>query len=170
MRQWQRVRDGEPLLGKRANQIAWRSRRNCSAKLEEFAVTGENLEEVYENREQIEVSKHYERMPKPGPWPCRSCRTGKIYVRRPEVAEKPSWPRLIQKRPLRPFPLSVEHALTRKVLLGVSRAASPLTRRRVLVRELVKAGAEVQVVMTPSAHDFVTPLTLATLSKRPVLT
>lgn len=39
-----------------------------------------------------------------------------------------------------------------------------------LVRALVKAGAQVQVVMTPSAHDFVTPLTLATLSKRPALT
>jgi len=39
-----------------------------------------------------------------------------------------------------------------------------------LVRLLVKAGAEVQVMMTPSAHEFVTPLTLATLSKKPVLT
>lgn len=40
----------------------------------------------------------------------------------------------------------------------------------VLVRLLVKAGAEVQVLMTPAAHEFVTPLTLATLSKRNVLT
>ncbi len=40
----------------------------------------------------------------------------------------------------------------------------------VLVRELVKAGAEVRVVMTPSAKDFVTPLTLSTLSRNPVLT
>lgn len=39
-----------------------------------------------------------------------------------------------------------------------------------LVRALVKAGAQVQVVMTPAAHEFVTPLTLATLSKRPALT
>ena len=39
-----------------------------------------------------------------------------------------------------------------------------------LVRGLIKAGAEVQVVMTPSAADFITPLTLATLSQRPVLT
>ncbi len=39
-----------------------------------------------------------------------------------------------------------------------------------LVRELVKAGAEVRVIMTPSAADFVTPLTLSTLSRNPVLT
>lgn len=40
----------------------------------------------------------------------------------------------------------------------------------VLVRELVKAGAEVRVIMTPAAKDFVTPLTLSTLSRNPVLT
>ncbi len=53
------------MLGKRANQIAVEIKEELSAKLEEFAISGENLEEVYENREQIEVSKHYERMPKP---------------------------------------------------------------------------------------------------------
>jgi len=60
-------------------------------------------------------------------------------------------------------------ALNRKVLLGVSGGIAAY-KSALLVRELVKAGCEVQVVMTPSAHDFVTPLTLATLSKRPVLT
>ena len=39
-----------------------------------------------------------------------------------------------------------------------------------LVRGLIKAGADVQVVMTKAAQQFITPLTLATLSKRPVLT
>lgn len=39
-----------------------------------------------------------------------------------------------------------------------------------LVRLFVKAGAEVQVVMTPSAKEFITPLTMATLSRRPVIT
>ncbi len=53
------------VMGKRANQIAVEIKEELGAKLEEFAVSGENLEEVYENREQIEVSKHYERMPKP---------------------------------------------------------------------------------------------------------
>ncbi|MFN6117858.1 MAG: bifunctional phosphopantothenoylcysteine decarboxylase/phosphopantothenate--cysteine ligase CoaBC [Flavobacteriales bacterium] len=59
--------------------------------------------------------------------------------------------------------------LNRKVLLGVSGGIAAF-KAALLVRELVKAGCEVQVVMTPSARDFVTPLTLATLSKRPVLT
>ncbi len=59
--------------------------------------------------------------------------------------------------------------LTRNVLLGVTGSIAAYKSAH-LVRELVKAGANVQVVMTPAAHDFVTPLTLATLSKRPVLT
>jgi phosphopantothenoylcysteine decarboxylase/phosphopantothenate--cysteine ligase len=59
--------------------------------------------------------------------------------------------------------------LHRRVLLGVSGGIAAY-KSATLVRELVKAGCEVQVVMTPAAHDFVTPLTLATLSKRPVLT
>jgi phosphopantothenoylcysteine decarboxylase / phosphopantothenate---cysteine ligase len=63
----------------------------------------------------------------------------------------------------------VERRFERKVLLGVSGSIAAF-KAAALVRELVKAGAEVQVVMTRSAHDFVTPLTLATLSGRPVLT
>lgn len=59
--------------------------------------------------------------------------------------------------------------MTRNVLLGVSGSIAAY-KSAALVRELVKAGAQVQVVMTPAAHDFVTPLTLSTLSKRPVLT
>ena len=59
--------------------------------------------------------------------------------------------------------------MTRNVLLGVSGSIAAYKTAQ-LVRDLVKAGAEVQVVMTPAAHEFVTPLTLATLSKRPVLT
>jgi phosphopantothenoylcysteine decarboxylase/phosphopantothenate--cysteine ligase len=55
------------------------------------------------------------------------------------------------------------------VLLGVTGGIAAY-KAAALVRLLVKAGAEVQVIMTPAAHDFVTPLTLATLSKRPVLT
>ncbi|HMU14841.1 MAG TPA: DNA-directed RNA polymerase subunit omega, partial [Flavobacteriales bacterium] len=60
------VYESVAMLGKRANQIAVTIKEELGAKLEEFNASGENLEEVYENREQIEVSKHYERMPKPG--------------------------------------------------------------------------------------------------------
>lgn len=62
-----------------------------------------------------------------------------------------------------------ERNLHRKVLLGVTGSIAAFKAAQ-LVRELVKAGADVQVVMSRAAHDFVTPLTLATLSGRPVLT
>jgi hypothetical protein len=52
------------ILSRRADQISLRIKEELNKKLEEFAVSGENLEEVYENREQIELSRMYERMPK----------------------------------------------------------------------------------------------------------
>ncbi len=55
----------------------------------------------------------------------------------------------------------------KKVLLGVTGSIAAY-KTAILVRLLVKAGAEVKVIMTPSAVDFITPLTLATLSKNPV--
>jgi len=66
-------------------------------------------------------------------------------------------------------PTVAERFLNRRVLLGITGGIAAY-KAAALVRLLVKAGAEVQVVMTPAARDFVTPLTLATLSKRPVLT
>lgn len=71
------------MLGKRANQIAVEIKEELSAKLEEFAISGENLEEVYENREQIEVSKHYERMPKPSAIAISEMMEGRMVIRRP---------------------------------------------------------------------------------------
>jgi phosphopantothenoylcysteine decarboxylase/phosphopantothenate--cysteine ligase len=56
----------------------------------------------------------------------------------------------------------------RRILLGVTGSIAAY-KSAALVRLLVKAEAEVQVILTPSASAFVTPLTLATLSKRPVL-
>lgn len=56
----------------------------------------------------------------------------------------------------------------KKIILGITGGIAAYKSAQ-LVRTLVKDGAEVQVILTPSAHDFVTPLTLATLSKRPVL-
>ncbi|AUD01589.1 bifunctional phosphopantothenoylcysteine decarboxylase/phosphopantothenate--cysteine ligase CoaBC [Spirosoma pollinicola] len=56
----------------------------------------------------------------------------------------------------------------KRILLGVTGSISAY-KSALLVRLLVKAGADVQVVMTESAQQFITPLTLATLSKRPVL-
>lgn len=56
----------------------------------------------------------------------------------------------------------------KKILLGVSGSIAAY-KTAVLARLLVKAGAEVKIVMTPAARDFVTPLSLSTLSKNPVL-
>lgn len=62
----------------------------------------------------------------------------------------------------------MSHLHGRKLLLGVCGSIAAY-KAAVLVRLLVKAGAEVQVILTPSAAGFVTPLTLGTLSKNPVL-
>lgn len=53
------------VISKRARQIAVNIKEELNSKLSEFATTVDNLEEVFENREQIEISKFYERMPKP---------------------------------------------------------------------------------------------------------
>lgn len=52
------------IAGKRSRQISSRLKDELQAKLSEFATTVDNLEEVQENREQIEISRFYERMPK----------------------------------------------------------------------------------------------------------
>ncbi len=53
------------IMGKRAEQINAEIRTELHNKLDEFAVHNSTLEEVFENREQIEISKHYEQLPKP---------------------------------------------------------------------------------------------------------
>jgi DNA-directed RNA polymerase subunit K/omega len=53
------------IISQRARQIAINLKEELNAKLAEFATTVDNLEEIFENREQIEISKFYERMPKP---------------------------------------------------------------------------------------------------------
>jgi len=53
------------IISKRARQISVSMKEELNSKLAEFASTVDNLEEVFENREQIEISRFYERMPKP---------------------------------------------------------------------------------------------------------
>jgi phosphopantothenoylcysteine decarboxylase / phosphopantothenate---cysteine ligase len=62
----------------------------------------------------------------------------------------------------------MSYLLGRNVLVGIS-ASIAAYKAAELVRELIKSGANVQVIQTPASKDFVTPLTLSTLSKRPVL-
>ena len=63
------VYESVAILGKRANQISVQIKEELTEKLKEFEVSGENLEEVYENREQIEMSKIYFRRPETTPAP-----------------------------------------------------------------------------------------------------
>ena len=53
------------IIAKRANQIAAEVKQELSARLEEFSSFADTLEETFENREQIEISRYYERLPKP---------------------------------------------------------------------------------------------------------
>lgn len=53
------------VIAKRANQINSELKQELSNKLSEFSFASDNLEETFENREQIEISRHYERLPKP---------------------------------------------------------------------------------------------------------
>lgn len=71
------------ILGKRANQIGTEIKEELNAKLEEFAQPADSLEEIYENREQIEVSKTYERLAKPVSIAIQEYLDGKVYYRNP---------------------------------------------------------------------------------------
>ncbi|MCG2793725.1 MAG: DNA-directed RNA polymerase subunit omega [Weeksellaceae bacterium] len=70
------------IMGKRAEQINGEIRTELHSKLDEFAVHNSTLEEVFENREQIEISKHYEKMPKPTSIAIREWLDDEIYYRK----------------------------------------------------------------------------------------
>jgi DNA-directed RNA polymerase subunit K/omega len=72
------------LLTKRANQISREMKEELSQKLEEFGSNSDNLEEVFENREQIEISRHYERLPKPHSIAVQELVDGAVHWRYPE--------------------------------------------------------------------------------------
>ncbi len=71
------------VMAKRANQIGSEMKEELNGKLSEFTTSGDNLEEVFENREQIEISKHYERLPKPTLISAQEYLEEKIYARNP---------------------------------------------------------------------------------------
>ena len=71
------------IIGKRANQIGVEMKNDLSKKLQEFASYNDNLEEVFENREQIEISRYYEKFPKPTLIATQEYIEGKVYYRNP---------------------------------------------------------------------------------------
>ena len=74
-------------ISRRSNQISVEIKEELSRKLEEFASYTDNLEEVFENREQIEISKYYERLPKATAIAIDEFIEGNVYHRIPEEEE-----------------------------------------------------------------------------------
>lgn len=71
------------IIGKRSNQIAQDIKTELQNKLKEFASMNDNLEEIFENREQIEISRFYEKLPKPTLIATQEFAEGKVYYRNP---------------------------------------------------------------------------------------
>ncbi|MGM9846248.1 MAG: DNA-directed RNA polymerase subunit omega [Muribaculaceae bacterium] len=71
------------VIAKRSNQIALEMKHDLEKKLQEFASLNDNLEEISENREQIEISRYYEKLPKPTLIATQEYIDGKLYFRNP---------------------------------------------------------------------------------------
>ncbi len=71
------------ILSKRANQLSSELKEELTSKISEFAVPNDNLEEVFENREQIEIARYYENLPKPTLIAIQEFLNGKIHFRNP---------------------------------------------------------------------------------------
>ena len=81
----QNIYEAISIIAKRANQINSDLKKELVDKLDEFATYNDSLEEVFENKEQIEVSKFYERLPKPTAIAVEEWINGKIHHRNPET-------------------------------------------------------------------------------------
>lgn len=73
------------VVAKRANQISAEMKEELTGKLAEFATSSDNLEEIFENREQIEISKFYEKLPKPTNIAIQEFLEDKVYFRNPKA-------------------------------------------------------------------------------------
>ncbi|WP_286845628.1 MULTISPECIES: DNA-directed RNA polymerase subunit omega [unclassified Proteiniphilum] len=71
------------IISKRANQLSIEMKQDLDAKLQEFASYTDNLEEVFENHEQIEISRFYEKLPKPSLLAIEEWNENEIYYRNP---------------------------------------------------------------------------------------
>lgn len=80
------------IVGKRARQISVATKEELNGKLAEFASNVDNLEEIFENREQIEISKYYERMPKATTLATEEFIEDEVFFRLPEEEAPTSQP------------------------------------------------------------------------------
>jgi len=81
------------ILSKRANQIALEEKKELNKKLEDFRTERDTMDEVFENREQIEISKYYEKLPKPDLIAIQEFQDGELYYRtagKENVAARPA--------------------------------------------------------------------------------
>ncbi len=76
------------IISKRSNQISVEMKSELEKKLQEFASYTDNLEEVFENREQIEISRFYEKLPKPTLIAIQEFKEGKVFHRNPSKIKK----------------------------------------------------------------------------------
>ena len=76
------------IISKRANQIGVEIKQDLSKKLAEFASYNDSLDEVFENREQIEISRYYEKLPKPTLLATQEFVDGDVYWRDPSKDEQ----------------------------------------------------------------------------------
>jgi DNA-directed RNA polymerase subunit K/omega len=77
------VYESVSILSKRANQISLEMKEELKQKISEFTTTTDNLEEIFENREQIEIAKYYEHLPKPTLIAIHEYLNGEIFFRNP---------------------------------------------------------------------------------------
>ncbi|MFO8054996.1 MAG: DNA-directed RNA polymerase subunit omega [Bacteroidales bacterium] len=75
-------------LSKRSNQISTQLKEELNEKIEEFTSQSDNLEEVFENREQIEIARYYERLPKPTLLAKYEYFNGLLYIRNPHKEKR----------------------------------------------------------------------------------
>ncbi len=81
------VYEAVAIMARRANQISLQMREELHEKLDEFGSHSDNLEEIFENREQIEISKFYEKLPKPTLIAVQEFLDDKVYYRNPSKEE-----------------------------------------------------------------------------------
>jgi len=79
------------IIAKRANQISQEIKEELNSKIEEFVTPSDNLEEVFENREQIELAKYYENLPKPTLIATNEFLKDQIFSRNPMKEKENTW-------------------------------------------------------------------------------
>ncbi len=72
------------IVSKRSNQISVELKEELTSKLQEFASNTDNLEEIFENREQIEISRFYEKLPKTNAIALKELLEDKLFFKKPE--------------------------------------------------------------------------------------